>query len=82
MTQSIPTQVVTVLNDDRPDVSHLVVNVVGAQPPDDHADERGADGNPVEVALWVVGWPFGSRLAGVAGAAQELADVIQVGVGR
>lgn len=36
----------------------------------------------MEVALWVVGWPFGSRLTGVAGAAQELADVIQVGVSR
>lgn len=60
--------------------SHLVVYVVRAQPPNDHADKSGTDGNSVEVALWVVGRPFGSRLTGVAGAAQEFADVIQVGV--
>lgn len=59
----------------------MVVYVIRAQPPNDHADKSVTDGNPLEVALWVVGWPFSSRLAGVAGAAQEFADVIQVGVG-
>jgi len=58
----------------------LVVDVIRAQPPNDHADESGTNGNPHKVALWVVGGPFSSRLTGVAGAAQELADVIQVGV--
>lgn len=63
-------------------VSHLVVDVIRAQPPNDHANEGGTDGHSLEVALRVVGWPFGSRLAGVTGAAQELADVVEVGVGR
>lgn len=62
-------------------ISYLVVYVVWTQPPNDHANKRGTDGHSLEVALWVVGWPFGSRLTGVAGAAQEFADVIQVGVG-
>lgn len=59
-------------------VSHLVVYVIRTQPPNDHANKSGTDGNSVEVTLWVVGWSFGSRLTGVAGAAQKLADVIQV----
>lgn len=62
--------------------THLVVDVIWAQPPNNHANESAADGNPLEVALRVVARPFGSRLGGVAGAAQELADVVQVGVGR
>ena len=60
----------------------MVVDVIRAQSPNDHADKSGTDGNSLEVALWVVGWPFGSSLAGVAGAAKELADVIEVGVSR
>lgn len=63
-------------------VSHLVVDVIRAQPPNDHANEGGTDGNSLEVALWVVGWPFGSRLAGVTGAAEELANIVKVGVPR
>lgn len=59
---------------------HLVVDVIGAQAANDHADKCSIDGNPLEVALGVVGWPLGSRLARVARAAQKLADVIQVGV--
>lgn len=60
----------------------MVVDVVRAQPPNDHASKSGTDGNSLEVALRIVGWSFGSRLAGVAGATQELTDVIQVGVAR
>lgn len=71
-----------VANDAGPNVPHLVVYVVRAQPPDHHASKGGTDGDSLEVALRVVGRPFGSRLTGVAGAAQELADVIQVGVAR
>lgn len=61
--------------------AHLVVYVIRAQPPNDHTNKRGTNGNPLEIALWVIRWSFGSRLIGVACAAQEFADVIQVGVG-
>ena len=62
--------------------SDLVVDVVGAQSADDHADEGLADGHPLEVALGVAGGPLGPRLAGVARAPQQLADVVQVRVRR
>lgn len=55
---------------------HLVVYIIRAQPPNDHANKRGADGNPLEIALWVIRRSFGSRLIRVACAAQEFADVI------
>lgn len=74
-------ELLKVKNNVWPNVSHLVVNVIWAQPPYDHADKRGTNGNSLKVALWVVGWPFGSRLAGVACAAEELAYVVKVGVG-
>lgn len=69
-----------IVRDNEAGVSYLVVYIIRAQPANDHANKRGADGNSVEIALWVVGWSFGARLTGIAGAAQELADVIQVGV--
>lgn len=62
--------------------SHLVVYIIRAQSPNDHANKSVADGNPLKVALWVVSWSFSSGLAGVASAAQEFTDVIQVGVSR
>lgn len=60
--------------------AHLVVYIIRAQPPNDHTNKRGTNGNPLEIALWVIRRSFGSRLIGVACAAQEFADVIQVGV--
>ncbi len=63
-------------------LSCLVVNVIRAEAADHHTDEGGADGNSLEVALRVVGGPFGPRVAGVSRTTQELADVVHVGVGR
>lgn len=61
--------------------TYLVVYIIRAQPPNDHTNKCGTNGNPLEIALWVIRWSFSSRLIGVACAAQEFADVIQVGVG-
>lgn len=61
--------------------THLVVYIIRAQPPDDHTNKCGTNGNPLKIALWVIRRSLGSRLIGVACAAQEFADVIQVGVG-
>jgi len=63
-------------------VPDLVVDVIGAQAADHHADEGRADGHPLEVALGVVGGPLGAGLGRVARAPQQLADVVQVGVDR
>lgn len=63
-------------------VPDLVVDVIGAQAADHHADEGLADGHPLEVALGVVGGPLGAGLGREARAPQQLADVVEVGVGR
>lgn len=47
----------------------MVVYIIRTQPPNDHANKISINGNSVEVALWIVGRPFGTRLTGIAGAA-------------
>lgn len=61
--------------------AHLVIYIIRAQPPNHHTNKGGTDGNPLEIALRVIHRSFGPRLIGVACAAQQFADVIQVGVG-
>lgn len=66
----------------RPPDSYLVVNVIRSQASDDHANESFVDRHSLEIALRIVGWSFGSWLAGIPCTSQQLTDIIHIRISR
>lgn len=62
--------------------SYLVVDIIRSQSANDHTDEGFTDRHSLEIALRVVGRPFGSWLAGITCTSKELTNIIHVGVSR